>query len=320
MTAVPKRPSAGCIALLVALSAHAAAQPGGTRAADDSCRAINLVPAFLAFWDEYGKAEPAAQIRMFQARVVEPNRAVYDGVLSGVSAPVPELIARSLATAPGRIGAIRRINQSITTEVPQHIARFRQTFPDFKCTTPVYFLYSLGAFDGAVREVKGTPALMFGVDVIVQTFGDDQAPLFAHELFHVYHRQMIGEGPDELYWALWMEGLATYVSRTLNPGLPESSACCFPDIEAVSKQRSAIAAQLLARLDSVKDEDYRRFMLGGQKDLDIPQRSGYYIGYLIAQHLGERHSLAELARMPPVEVRAAVQRELENMSREPDHS
>lgn len=34
-------------------------------------------------------------------------------------------------------------------------------------------------------------------------------------LFHVYHAQAVGQKPETFSWALWSEGLATYVSRRL---------------------------------------------------------------------------------------------------------
>jgi hypothetical protein len=49
------------------------------------------------------------------------------------------------------------------------------------------------------------------------------AAFFDHELFHLYHRQVVGaDAPHDnepAWWTMWMEGLATYVSQRMNPGL-----------------------------------------------------------------------------------------------------
>jgi hypothetical protein len=307
-------PAALFLVLLMGSSQFALAQQEGTKQeAADSCHITNIVPSFLSFWDEFAKADTATQTKIFQEKVIVPNQAVYDGVMSTVPIPLTTLIPQALAKVPEHIDAMRSMNQSITNEVPEHIKSFRKSFPDFQCSTPIYFLYSMGAFDGSVRKVNGSPALMFGVDVIAVTFGQNQDPLFAHELFHRYHNQVIQSQPDAIYWNLWEEGLATYVSRTLNPGLPDSKICCFPDIEAVKKQLPEIAGRLLGKLDSAKFEDVQEFFLGGQKALDIPERSGYYIGYLIAKQLGETRSLEQLAKLPPDEVKKLEEQELKRM-------
>ncbi len=66
--------------------------------------------------------------------------------------------------------------------------------------------------------------MLFGVDAIAILHGPEDMPsFFAHELFHIYHRQVMGArlpDPDSVtWWSLWEEGLATYVSQRLNPAL-----------------------------------------------------------------------------------------------------
>jgi hypothetical protein len=38
----------------------------------------------------------------------------------------------------------------------------------------------------------------------------------------------------------------------------------------------------------------------------LPERAGYYLGYLFARSVGDGKSLPELARMPPAQVHAQV--------------
>jgi uncharacterized protein YjaZ len=65
-------------------------------------------------------------------------------------------------------------------------------------------------------------------------------------------------------------------------------------------------------LDSTRRDDYARYFLGGV-DQDIPVRSGYYLGYLVARDLGETRSLAELARMTPGVVRPLLEQALRRL-------
>jgi TorA maturation chaperone TorD len=68
-----------------------------------------------------------------------------------------------------------------------------------------------------------------------------------------------------------------------------------------------VAAELLQRLDSTSRDDYRKFFLGSEPNADPPQRSGYFVGYLIAERIGAGRPLHDLAKMPAGEVRRAVE-------------
>jgi hypothetical protein len=279
------------------------------------CRVTDLMPAFWAFWETAREKPLTDQYTSFVRMVQEPNAAVYEGIFRALSKPPAELVPRALERVPGIEKSMREISGRLAAELPRELAAFREAFPDFQCATPVYFLYSAGAFDGATREVSGRMALMFGLDVIARL--DEQlSPLLVHELFHVYHAQFAGEGPDTFSWALWSEGLATYVSRRLNPDVPEEKACCLPPMAPAEAASQRLAEEALRLLDSKKPEDYARFFLGGDQP-DIPSRSGYYLGYRIASAAGKTRALRELAVMKPAEVRALEQEELRRMASGP---
>lgn len=279
-------------------------------AAAPDCRTADLMPEFWKFWESaQGKAR-AEQYRLFEELVRKPNAAVYEGVFHGVPKPPAEFVPKSLEGVPAIEASMRALSERLSAELPGELAAFRKTFPRFRCATPVYFLYSAGAFDGATRDVNGKSALMFGLDVIVR-LKEELSPLVVHELFHVYHAEAVAEDPDTFGWALWAEGLATYVSRRLNPELPESQICCMPSIPDAMVPR--LAGEALRLLDSEKREDYARYFLGGA-ELDFPSRSGYALGYRIASEAGKKRTLEELAALTPVEVRALEVAELQRMA------
>ncbi len=88
-------------------------------------------------------------------------------------------------------------------------------------------------FDGHdYKDERGQAHMLFGVDAIAILHGPEDMPsFFAHELFHIYHRQVMGArlpDPDSVtWWSLWEEGLATYVSQRLNPALSARRFCGF---------------------------------------------------------------------------------------------
>jgi hypothetical protein len=281
-------------------------------AAVPACQVTDLMPAFWSFWEKARGQEPSRQFRLFEALVQQPNAAVYEGVFHGAPKPPAEFVPDALARVPELEARMRALSSRLATELPRELDAFRKAFPKFRCSVPVYFVFSGGAFDGATREVSGTTALMFGLDVIAR-LDEELSPLVVHELFHVYHGQVVPDAPETVSWGLWEEGLATYVSRKLNPQVPEQKACCLPPLETMKGELPRVAADLLGRLDSSEKSDYARYFLGGQT-LDIPPRSGYYLGYLVASEAGKTRSLEELAALPPPEVRSLEEKELRRLA------
>ncbi len=269
-------------------------------AASADCATTDLMPAFWTYWERAKGADPAERFHLFEEMVQKPNAAVYAGVFSGAPKPPSDFVPRALDQVDELEPGMRELSSKLAADLPGELDAFRKAFPKFQCSVPVYFLYSGGAFDGATREVSDRTALMFGLDVIAR-LKEELAPLVVHELFHVYHGEVISEDPETIAWGLWSEGLATYVSRRLNPEIPESSVCCMPDLGAVKGVLGQVATELLGQLDSKERKAYARYFLGGQ-ELDIPQRSGYYVGYLVAQEVGKTRTLEELAALTPAQV------------------
>ena len=159
--------------------------------------------------------------------------------------------------------------------------------------------------------MKGRSALLFGVDVIAAIHGRGArvAPLFHHELFHVYHTRGQGGSGRPLIQSLWAEGLATLVARRLNPSASDAAIFGLPSTTParVAQELVALAAHVRSRLDSTSHEDYAELFLGNEPDAAIPRRSGYVLGYLVANRLRrDGQSLRELAQLEGPALRQAV--------------
>ena len=144
---------------------------------------------------------------------------------------------------------------------------------------------------------------MFGLDVIAR-LKEELSPLVVHELFHVYHGEAVPEDPETVAWALWSEGLASYVSRRLNPRIPEKDICCMPPVDPVKPIFVASRPSLLA------DPRQRRIGRSTRGTFSAGRRStsrrapGTTVGYRIAEEAGKTRTLEELAALEPDEVRA----------------
>jgi hypothetical protein len=84
------------------------------------------------------------------------------------------------------------------------------------------------------------------------------------------------------------------------------------DMEEQMQPRLAQAARLmLADLDG--HEGYSRWFQGGSNPPGLPERSGYYLGYLMAKQL-DHGELAALARIPPKQVAIEARKFLESLA------
>lgn len=316
--------AAASVVLALLLPAAAVAAPGGATeaaapgatiqtspseppAAAAECQITDLMPDFWRFWQAAQGAPRETWPTLFRNVVRQPNAAVYDVVFRNLPISEDELLAGSFGRVEANLATLTKLSNALAAELPQRIARFREEFPTFRCDVPVLFLYSAGAFDGAVREVAGKRTLMFGIDLIAHMHGEQGEPLYVHELFHLYHAQQSPADDEErLFWALWREGLATWVACGPDPDRTTWSACGLPAVAEEPTRARELARLLAAALDSSSEDDYARFFLGGSPSAAVPARSGYWIGYLVAQRLAKTSSNGDLAKLDPQSVRPLI--------------
>ena len=294
----------------------------GRVAAQPSFETVDLMPLYWQFRERAQGRPPDEQVRLFSELVVARRPDVYNAAVLNAPAGTPfdgflrETYPKATAWTDPHVEVIRTLSKEIATSMPRHVDAFRREFPDFAYAGRVFFMYSLGAFDGAVRTVDGRPALMFGLDVIAAIHGDAAtvAPLFHHELFHAYHGPLIGDTGRGLpvYLSVWAEGLATLVARRLNPGASDVAILGLPTNtpRRVRDDLPRLASQLRDRLDSRAPEEYDTWFTGNDTVAAIPRRSGYYLGYLVAARLQQGRSLRELALLKGDALRDVIDRTL----------
>ncbi|MBF9237001.1 hypothetical protein I2I05_06295 [Hymenobacter sp. BT683] len=287
---------------------------------------VDLMPDFRKFWAQARDKDQATQVALFKKLVADPHPEVYNrDVLGGppdkaFAATLPERYPAIQALVQPKMDLVLRLSQQIGQDLPRYENSFRKTFPDLKYNGRIYFMYSLGAFDGATRTVRDKEALLFGLDMIAYVYGQeaDPEPFFHHELFHIYHSQFFGE-EQTVAAALWREGLATYVAHALNPkaagvnlfGLPRNTP------ERTQAALPRYVGPLRAVLNSEKKEDYSRYFMGMDEQAETPARSGYYIGYLVAEKLAKRHSLQELAHAQLKDLLPEIEQALQELEAQP---
>jgi hypothetical protein len=305
-------------AVALALSAGARAQ---------ACTIIDAYAPVPALAAATASQPDAAQLAAFEREVAGRHPGLYRQDVLGV-APGPvmdRLILRSLAAARSDPPGPAFVS-SLRGDIARGLGRFRR-LPGFRCGFDIYLADTLGAMDGAGRVVDGRPALVLGVDALQAERNMISLRVFlSHELFHRYHYEVGGFSDDpadrqEIWRALWAEGLATYASKVLTPGSSTGDALMLPkDLEArAGPMTRALATALLAAADRVDADVFRTYFTSGRADVTrrgLPWRSGYYIGYLVAERLAHRFSLAQLAHLRNGDAHRLVLEALQQVQRD----
>jgi hypothetical protein len=267
---------------------------------------VDLATPYAGFWDETREMPSAERVAAFKTRfntllpgffnaqrVGWMTDEQYDAAIAASFEKFPALRERFTATT----------NSFAKLLAPAH-ATFTKTFADLRPIGPIYIVHSLGEFDGGTRPVGGVNRLMFGADVIAQLHDfSDERPFFHHELFHVYHAQFFTEC-EQMWCALWMEGLATLAAKRLNAQATDAELLLTsprPIRPEVERNRAAAFCAIASRLDSTDAADYAALFSSGPTLAGLPPRVGYYVGYLLAEEAARGRSVMKLAHLRNVD-------------------
>jgi hypothetical protein len=294
------------------------------------CSYQDLMPAYEAFATATASDPPEERAAGFLTEIAARFPDYYSTEVYGDEAKIKTRALRFFGAAPSagvfpgvppltpeRLAALAQV---VGPRFATQQRRFMETFPDFTCDTTVEFGVSLMKFDGHPVDFAGKHHLLFGVDTIALLHTPADMPaFFDHELFHLYHRQVIGsqapQGETPAWWTMWMEGLATYVSQRMNPGLDAQQVLWYPqDLATRMESDLARAAQLMLQDIEKSGSDGNRWFLANKSVDGLPIRAGYYLGYLFAKSEADGHPLPQLARTPPQQVHANAVRFLTQLS------
>ena len=278
------------------------------------------MPTFWKFWDSTIQQPNDVRVQAFFNTVVAayPDLFHHGLIASGAltdlgSVPeVQERVSKYLHDVKPYIPTMRDITINIHKNFSRYVNDFSRTFADYAPTTPVYFTVSLFGFAAGMNLSGETPGLYFGIDELARIHGsnDNLKVIFDHELFHQYHHQIAPEiSANEVAWAyMWEEGLATYVSRQMSPGCTIDQALMIPSrlSELAKPHLRELAQRLLDEPDSTDPTTYLDLFSTDKTPAGLPARSGYYLGFRVADMLGATRSLTELAHLRGPELKHAV--------------
>jgi Predicted Zn-dependent protease (DUF2268) len=271
----------------------------GTVAADASTlKTFDLYPSFFQCFQASDKQERA---RLFYESVIQPHPEIYRR--PEIFKTDPATLNKYLDEVRAYLPAIRKIHARLIDESEPIEQSFCMRFSDFgRSRVKIYLMLSLFRFDGKIPH-DNPRALFLAPDALAKFHGGSVklAVILDHELFHLYHFQVnpLPASIDEipLYRQIWQEGLATYVSRALNPSATLADVLLDPRLASDGpKFVPTVARALLTQLESRDDETTARYLSYWRRS-KTPSRMGYLIGYDIAAHLTATRSIKELSRL-----------------------
>jgi len=282
----------------------------------------NIAGDFLTFWNATQGKPTAERVEIFKRDISSKFPGFY-GIARFDGKATWAFRDGTIAKSIDEFGPIRDAYAAkvamIEKELPRNTDVFLKAFPDFHPQSPVWILHSLGEMDGGTRDIDGKSVLVFGVDGMVNFHSQnvhDESAFFHHELFHVYHEPRFGPC-DETWCSLWREGLAVYVASKLDPDANEDELLLTTPDDMAAATRAKLLPSLLALKAVLTTKDQATyadlFQFGGPKTSDLPQRRGYYLGFLIAQELGQTYDLHTLANMPAAQVKPLVAQAIDRL-------
>ena len=261
---------------------------------------------FLNFSQLHGDKKDKEVVKLFKETVITNFSEFYKfkfkkWIDAGLD-PDQELLAqiRGFAAISDRF---KIIYKDLSKTISVSIDDFKKHFPDVSKEEKIYIVHSLGELNGGVRIIEGSKVFLMGLDVMAKHHSwDNNIPFLHHEFFHLYHMNRRPEDfKIETIWAaLWKEGLATYVSKRINPNAtPAELMLTIPQnlYQNCIEKKQEIANKLLEVFDSSSEEEYKRYFLMSSNDKIMPKRAGYCIGYLALAKFGDSYTLHDLAVM-----------------------
>lgn len=273
----------------------------------------DLIPDLFNFLRS-APEEKESRARLFAQSVIQPHPEVYDR--PQIFKTDTTSLEQYLGVLPAYLQAIKQIHDRFQEQYEAIEANFLKEFPDFDCSKArVCLMLSLFRFDGKIPH-DNPHLLLLGLDGLAKFHGADTrlSVILSHELFHVYHFQVnpLPRNIDDvaLYRLVWQEGLATYVSKQLNPDASLGDVLLDPRLaQQGPRYIPVVARDLVTQLESADDTTtamYLSYWRGGQ----IPARMGYLIGYEIARKMAATKSVRELARLRGQTLLNLVRREM----------
>lgn len=302
---------------------------------------INLVPSFLAVLEAADPEAAFARYREAHRPILDAYWRNY--VLDPDTAQAADVVAAALRADRSDLHALLATHNvvRIAEEAMGRAAELLRADRPIDC----YLMVGMGAANAGELIVGGRAAVFICLEHFTgkanpETYGMGLSPSLipvwiAHEVAHAV-RYMSPESASDLrrlvaeeggYYDFWVtgsratlrelllnEGLAVHAAQAVAPGLDPADYFGYPkrQYNRLREMESFLARMMAPELDLRGLGLRLRYLTGGMSPSArlvggrvIPERSGYYIGYRMAEALVEQRGIAAALRASPAEFEAA---------------
>jgi hypothetical protein len=288
-------------ALLIGLLAGCAQRESVPARQASTVEVVNLMPAF---W-EIMTGNPEQRAAGLDALLRQHPR------IHGPVLPVDSNLTEYLGGLEPLLPGMRELEPLALRQIDASVAQLDALLPALKSTV-VYVGPSLFTSNGQVRVVDGRPVVLIGLDVQAYAERDllppesrhDLRAFITHEILHAHHyeknpamrdfanRLFDRSAPAPLYASLWIEGLATCMSMGLDGDGSVERALMDKNLpSAIVPAVQKVATELHDKLEVRDIDQIGDFFWLGRERNDIPSRSGYAVGALVAADIVERQGI-----------------------------
>ncbi len=284
---------------------------------------VDTFPTFLQTWREATSQADAAAVDSFKANVVPLANDLYQILFSyqksqGIN--TDQHIIEQLRSFERIQDRSIQLHKQISSHIREDLQSFLAKFSDFNSTqSEVVILHSLGGSNGAIVPANGKYVFYLGIDMIaLHNDFENQTPFFHHEFFHAYHVQKF-QPSKKFYSQLWMEGLAVYVAKEMNPTATDPELLLDAPQGLIQNTEDKIQVLLTEIEDHLETEDpslnFKYFNIASLDQI-VPIRSGYYLGYRVVQIIAKNHSSSEMANMQEAEILPKIRQAIAVLQKE----
>jgi len=291
------------VALPLALAVGCAHGGGTGPAGERTVEQIDVVPEFLAAWEEVRSAPRAEQVSRTRQTLLATHPELFGPEVFGPGATLDRDLERLLVEMPRLQPKLRALSDRMPGEMERSARRFLDDFPELAWTGPVASSLSFSQFEAVWRNVGGRRTLVLGLDAIAFYRGPyaPMEPLIHHALARALLPTWKGPGPVPLWWTLWEEAFPLAAVRTLDPGATDA------DLRLMEEGKDPAYVAALARrvrgvLDSTRDSD-RRVVTGAG---GATASGGRWLALRVGQRVLAGRTLHDAARLEGTTLRSAM--------------
>jgi len=272
--------------------------PTGTRTIEQ----IDVVPGFLAAWQEVRSAPRADQVSRTRQVLLGSHPELFGPEVFGPGATLDKDLERLLVEMPRLEPKLRALSERMPGELERSARRFLDEFPELTWSGPAASSLSFSHFEAVWRTVGGRRTLVLGLDAIAFYRGPyaSMEPVIHHALAAALLPAWKGPGPVPVWWALWEEAFPLAAVRTLDPGANDA------DLRLTVEGKDPAALAALARrvrgvLDSTRESDRRAL---GTANGD--SSGGRWLALRVGQQVLAGRSLHDAPKLGGLQLRSAI--------------